>query len=165
MGRVNEWEEYEASKLRLEEDKVIWSEGVERALGLHLLLFSEMQNNGRLEIGNPSSRHSVPFSSSLRICMLLYATTENEDDFFQVCNLDTHMNFSSFLESDSKISRRYLVAEDNLVESLYKASLFESFDGSGFKDGDVILTRSQLAVPIKESLVIEARLTDLAFGD
>ncbi|GJT52480.1 ribonuclease H-like domain-containing protein [Tanacetum coccineum] len=321
-----------ASKLRLEEDKVIWSEGVERALGLHLLLFTEkktrlllceatavvmekgfhllgitqkpslqavsaalalnyvsplevtnplknpnirtrfevfttylhitrdhdfedgelfgciqvsdyygllpdgwgvlldpgpghvslldhdwrhyvkIQNNGRLEIGNPSSRHSVPFSSSMRICMLLYATTENEDDFFQVCNLDSHLNFSPFLESDSEISRQYLVAEgddghmrmhfillkdavdatikvklggisgrrvcgeilayyqkcdygDNLVESLYKASLFESFDGCDFKDGDVLLTRSLLAVPIKGSLVIEARLTDLASGD
>ncbi|GKD98069.1 hypothetical protein Tco_1381966 [Tanacetum coccineum] len=54
---------------------------------------------------------------------------------------------------------------DNLVESLYKASLFESFDGCDFKDGDVLLTRSLLVVPIKGSLVIEARLTDLASGD
>ncbi|GJW72796.1 hypothetical protein Tco_0132166, partial [Tanacetum coccineum] len=140
------------------------------------------------------------------------ATTENEDDFFQVCYLDSHLNFSPFLESDSEISRQYLVAEgddrhmqmhfillkdavdatikvklggisgrrvcgeilayyqkcdygDNLVESLYKASLFESFDGCDFKDGDVLLTRSRLAVPIKGSLVIEACLTDLASGD
>ncbi|GKD50431.1 hypothetical protein Tco_1279407 [Tanacetum coccineum] len=54
---------------------------------------------------------------------------------------------------------------DEFLRSLYKASLFGSIDGSGFKDDDVLLTRSLLAVPITGSLVIEARLTDLDSGD
>ncbi|GKB28489.1 hypothetical protein Tco_0867890, partial [Tanacetum coccineum] len=166
----------------------------------HVSLFSrdwrhsvKMNNNGRLVIGNPSSRHSVQFSSFMRICIILYATTKNEDEFFEVCKLDSHLNFLPFLSNDSK-SSEYLVAEGDdghmrmhfillrdavdatikvklggvsgrsvcgkilayydkfdygegdLVKSFYKASLFESFDNSGFEDGDVPLTRSLLAV-------------------
>ena len=173
----------------------------------------KMRNNGRLKIGNPSSRHSVPFSSSMQICILLYATTENNDEFFEVCNHQSDLDFSPFLDDESKTSScKYLVAEgddghirmhyillknavdatikvnlgtvsnrrvcgvilayydefdygdDKLVKSFYKASLFESFDGS-FKGGDVPLTRSILAVPIPGSLIIEARLTDFESGN
>ncbi|GKB26594.1 hypothetical protein Tco_0865995 [Tanacetum coccineum] len=168
----------------------------------------KMQNNERLKIGNPTSGRSIPFSSSMRTIMLLYATTKDEDDFFQICNVDEPLDFSPFLESDSQFRREYLVANgddghmrmnyillrdavdviinvkldgisrlrvcgeifayydkcdcgDALVDSLYKASLLESFDGSGFKDGDLVLTRSVLAVPIPGSLVIEPRITKL----
>ncbi|GJX19290.1 hypothetical protein Tco_0221967 [Tanacetum coccineum] len=134
----------------------------------------KMQNNDQMG--------GVPFSSSMRNCMLLYATTKDEDDFFQVCNVDSPLDFSPFLESDSPFSREYLVAKgddghmrmhyilfrdavDATIESLYKASLLESFDGSGFEDGDVRLTRSVLAVPMTGSLVIEARLKNLATRD
>ncbi|GKD36799.1 hypothetical protein Tco_1257006, partial [Tanacetum coccineum] len=63
--------------------------------------------------------------------------------------------FAYYKEFDSR---------DVLVESLYKASLFESFGGSGFKDGALLLTRSRLAVPTKGSLVIETRLMDFKSG-
>ncbi|GJW12154.1 zinc finger, CCHC-type containing protein [Tanacetum coccineum] len=125
----------------------------------------EMKNNGRLKIGNPTSRHSVPFSSSMRIIILFYATTKQNDEFFEVCNHQSYLNFSPFLDNDSEISCEYLVAGDDLVKSFYKASLFESFDSSSFEDGDVPLTRSLLAVPITGSLVIEAHLIDLDSGD
>ncbi|GJX27036.1 arginine--tRNA ligase, chloroplastic/mitochondrial [Tanacetum coccineum] len=70
----------------------------------------EIQNNGRLKIGNPSSRHSVPFSSSMRICILLYATTKKKDEFFEVCNHKSYMNFSPFLDNNSESSCEFLVA-------------------------------------------------------
>ncbi|GKA46197.1 hypothetical protein Tco_0738993 [Tanacetum coccineum] len=171
----------------------------------------EIRNNGRLEIGNPS--YSVPFSSYMKIGIVLYATTKNKDDFFEVCNHWSYLNFSPFLEKDSESSCESLVVggdyghtrmhyillrdavdatikvkfgrvsdrrvcgeilayydqfdygDDNLVKRFYKASLFESYDGSVLEDGDVPLTRSILAVPIKGSLIIEAHLTDFDSGD
>ncbi|GJW30080.1 hypothetical protein Tco_0046955 [Tanacetum coccineum] len=153
-----------------------------------------MKNNGRLKIGNPTSRYLVPFSSFMRIIILFYANTKQNDEFFEVCNHQSYLNFSPFLDNDSEISCEYLVAEGDdghmrmhfillrdavdanikvklggvsgrsvcgkilayydkfdygegdLVKSFYKASLFESFDNSGFEDGDVPLTRSLLAV-------------------
>ncbi|GJT24166.1 arginine--tRNA ligase, chloroplastic/mitochondrial [Tanacetum coccineum] len=144
----------------------------------------KMQNNGCLKICNPSSRHSVPFSSSMRISVLLYATTKDEADFFHVSD-DGHIRINYILLRDAVdadievklagIRDRSVSGEifayykefdsrDVLVESLYKASLFESFGGSGFKDGSLVLTRSRLAVPTKGSLVIEARLKDFKSG-
>ncbi|GJX68152.1 hypothetical protein Tco_0303879 [Tanacetum coccineum] len=67
------------------------------------------------------------------------------------------------LEEAINIAQRLM--DQYYYTSLYKASLFGSIDGSGFKDDDVLLTRSLLAVPITGSLVIEARLTDLDSGD
>nr|GEY28755.1 arginine--tRNA ligase, chloroplastic/mitochondrial [Tanacetum cinerariifolium] len=49
--------------------------------------------------------------------------------------------------------------DDNLVKSFYKASLFESCNGSIREGGDVPLKRSLLDVPFSFYLIIEARLT------
>nr|GEY80802.1 arginine--tRNA ligase, chloroplastic/mitochondrial [Tanacetum cinerariifolium] len=49
--------------------------------------------------------------------------------------------------------------DDNLVKSFYKASLFESCNGSIREGGDVPLMRSLLDVPFNCYLIIEARLT------
>ncbi|GJY81033.1 hypothetical protein Tco_0493784 [Tanacetum coccineum] len=95
----------------------------------------EMKNNGRLKIGMPSLK-KFGWVSGRSICGKILAYYDKFD-----------------------------YEKDDFVKSFYKASLFESFDSSGFEDGDVPLTRSLLAVPITGSLVIEADLIDLDSGD
>ncbi|GJV85410.1 arginine--tRNA ligase, chloroplastic/mitochondrial, partial [Tanacetum coccineum] len=53
-----------------------------------------------LYLGNPGSRHSVPFSSSMEISMELIITTEMKDNLFLLCKHQSDMSFSEFWKQD-----------------------------------------------------------------
>ncbi|PWA55031.1 arginine--tRNA ligase, chloroplastic/mitochondrial [Artemisia annua] len=64
-------------------------------------------------LGNPSC-HSVPFSSSMKIHMELYVTTESRDDCFQLCKRNKKMDLKSFWgeKSNSKCGRINVKGQD-----------------------------------------------------
>ena len=69
----------------------------------------DITNPGRLTIGNPRSGRSVPFASSMEIGMTLYATTESEDEIFEVCaHHSNDFGFKNFWNMDSKSSCQYI---------------------------------------------------------
>ncbi|GJQ92983.1 arginine--tRNA ligase, chloroplastic/mitochondrial [Tanacetum coccineum] len=82
----NEMLDIKASKLGMEEDKVTWSEGVERELGFHLVMFTELINESYLSffphllcryLYGLSEKFSCFYetykSSGFEVCLLTYA--------------------------------------------------------------------------------------------
>ncbi|GJX68154.1 hypothetical protein Tco_0303881 [Tanacetum coccineum] len=60
--------------------------------------FVKMQNNGRLKICNPSSPHSIPFSSSMQICMLSMALQQHDASLYRmkcirICHYPRRLTF------------------------------------------------------------------------
>ncbi|PWA79554.1 arginine--tRNA ligase, chloroplastic/mitochondrial [Artemisia annua] len=53
-----------------------------------------------LYLGNPRSRHSVPFSSIMEISMELIVTNEMKDNLFLLCDHQSDMKFSEFWKED-----------------------------------------------------------------
>ncbi|GKC90462.1 arginine--tRNA ligase, chloroplastic/mitochondrial, partial [Tanacetum coccineum] len=99
-----------------------------------------------LYLGNPGSRHSVPFSSSMEISMELIITT---------------MGYSDALHSMK-------IAVDAVLRKcgFYMALLYEHGLGAGAIAGDIPLRKSLLAVPNESgSLIIEAKLMDAESGE
>ncbi|GKA90754.1 arginine--tRNA ligase, chloroplastic/mitochondrial [Tanacetum coccineum] len=77
-----------------------------------------MRNEGVVYLGNPSSCHSVPFSSSIEIRMELYVTTEKKDGCFQLYNREFKLDLSTFWEekSGSKCSCLDVNGEDGITQ-------------------------------------------------
>ncbi|GKD28082.1 hypothetical protein Tco_1234296 [Tanacetum coccineum] len=57
-------------------------------------------NYDLLYLGNPLSRHSVPFSPTMEISMELIVTTELKDNLFLLCDHQSDMKFSEFWKKD-----------------------------------------------------------------
>ncbi|GKA50192.1 hypothetical protein Tco_0743265 [Tanacetum coccineum] len=78
-------------------------------------------NHRELDLGNPSSSHLVPLSSSMEISTQLYATTLKEDALFLLSRSYAEMDFAYFwkLESDSKCDMLLLKSDDGNVRMYY----------------------------------------------
>ncbi|GKB39533.1 hypothetical protein Tco_0884475 [Tanacetum coccineum] len=68
-------------------------------------------NGGDLFLGNPSSHHSVPFSSSIELRMELYVTTNMKDGCFQLCSHKSVIQLSDFWKKKSDSMCAYLDAK------------------------------------------------------
>nr|GEW31935.1 arginine--tRNA ligase, chloroplastic/mitochondrial [Tanacetum cinerariifolium] len=60
----------------------------------------DITNRRPVRLGNPKSSKLVPFSSFMEFCYEIYASTETNDAFFQVCHGKVDTNFKDFLEGD-----------------------------------------------------------------
>ncbi|GKA23983.1 zinc finger, CCHC-type containing protein [Tanacetum coccineum] len=78
-------------------------------------------NHRELDLGNPSSSHLVPLSSSMEISTQLYATTLKEDALFLISRSYAEMDFAYFwkLESDTKCDLLLLKSDDGNVRMYY----------------------------------------------
>ncbi|GJY03311.1 arginine--tRNA ligase, chloroplastic/mitochondrial [Tanacetum coccineum] len=65
----------------------------------------KMRNGGTVHLGNPSSHHSVPFSTSIEIRFELYVTSEKKDACFQLSNRKFKKKLSDIWDDKSKNSK------------------------------------------------------------
>ncbi|GKB10862.1 arginine--tRNA ligase, chloroplastic/mitochondrial [Tanacetum coccineum] len=61
---------------------------------------ADITNHWPVRLGNPKSRQLVPLSSFMEFSIEVYASTETDDAFFQVCDGEADTNFKVFLEGD-----------------------------------------------------------------
>ncbi|GJT48736.1 arginine--tRNA ligase, chloroplastic/mitochondrial [Tanacetum coccineum] len=84
----------------------------------------EMTDCELVYLGNPSCRHSVPFSSSIDIHMRLFVTATNKkkkkDKFFQLCNKVIELDISDFWAEKSDATCGYYAVKD--YEDLWKSA-------------------------------------------
>ncbi|GJW33410.1 hypothetical protein Tco_0053442 [Tanacetum coccineum] len=68
-------------------------------------------SGGYLDLANPSTRHSVPFSSSIELRMELYVTTNRKDGCFLLCSHKSVIQLSDFWKKKSDSMCGYLYAK------------------------------------------------------
>ena len=68
----------------------------------------KMRSCGIVNLGNPNSQHSVPFSSSIEIRMELYVTTKMREACFQLCSHRATIELSDFWKTKSDSMCAYL---------------------------------------------------------
>ncbi|PWA81483.1 basic region/leucine zipper transcription factor 68 [Artemisia annua] len=67
-----------------------------------------MRSCGIINLGNPNSQHSVPFSSSIEIRMELYVTTKMREACFELCSHRATIELSDFWKTKSDSMCAYL---------------------------------------------------------
>ncbi|KAL6579290.1 hypothetical protein OROMI_009506 [Orobanche minor] len=81
----------------------------------------DVTNHEQLYLGNPSSSHLIPLSSSMEISTELYATTVRNDALFVLSKLDVETDFAYFwkMEADTRCDVAALNGKDGDVRMYY----------------------------------------------